>query len=233
MKTAKLHPKSRMKALSAMIFGLFCLASCSTLTDSQDIRPESDDEKKAARPDEISFWQDYPPETYRLTANQSSRLSEIVAGCEMIDPFGRFPKNVMVSPAHDLSSFTLGGESFVFVPPSGTHNFRLSAQKERMLREFMASEFGISKRWQEPKSRVSEPIPIQIPPDEFTAMLKRESEIMRSPTYIGIRRDDMAILKVSMKTPMRQDQWRDVFYVTPVNELPRDFPYPLPVPSSQ
>lgn len=112
----------------------------------------------AANHDEISFWQDYPPRTSKLTVDQASRLHEIVVGCKMINLYGRIPNHVRISPTPDLSSFTLNGKVFSFIPPSDPCNFRLSPQKKQMLRDFMATEFGIAERWDMPKLNNSEQV---------------------------------------------------------------------------
>ena len=138
-------------ALRLLFFAMIC-AGCSSL-DSQEKAPNSTKTKAAVEPDEISFWQDYPTLTYELSDDQILRLREIVQGCEMVDMFSGLPEGTMVSPAQDLSSFTLSGEIFLFCPPSNPGNFRLSAYKKRMLHDFMASEFGITKRWERPKPK--------------------------------------------------------------------------------
>lgn len=73
--------------------------------------------------------------------------------------------------------------------------------------------------------------PTRVSGAEFTAMLKRNPESMRSTQFIGVRDDGMAILKVSEMSLTDKRKWKETFFVTPMTNLPPDFPYPLPVPA--
>lgn len=73
--------------------------------------------------------------------------------------------------------------------------------------------------------------PTRVSGTEFTAMLRRDPESMRSTQYIGIQADGMAVLKVSEMSLTNPRKWKETLYVTPVTNLPPDFPYPLPVPA--
>jgi len=73
--------------------------------------------------------------------------------------------------------------------------------------------------------------PTRVSGAEFTAMLKRNPESMRSTQFIGVRDDGMAILKVSEMSLTDKRKWKETFFVTPMTNLPSDFPFPLPVPA--
>ena len=71
--------------------------------------------------------------------------------------------------------------------------------------------------------------PTEISGAAFTTMLKRPPETMRSTQYVGIS-DGKAVLKVSKMSLVNKSKWNDTYFVTPVDNLPKDFPYPIPVP---
>jgi hypothetical protein len=106
--------------------------------------------------DEISFWMDWPPQTYPLSKEQAAILREIVNESESRRLFSGAPEGAMVSPARDLSSFTIDGKEYLFIPPSEPCDFRLSNHKKQMLHDFMSTEFGITSRWQRPVKRKGE-----------------------------------------------------------------------------
>ena len=65
---------------------------------------------------------------------------------------------------------------------------------------------------------------------QFTAMLRRAPESMRTTQFVGIRGDGMAILKVSEMSSANNRKWKETYFITAITNLPPDFPFPLPVP---
>lgn len=64
--------------------------------------------------------------------------------------------------------------------------------------------------------------PKQITGQEFMEMLARNPESMRCTKFVAVK-DDKAILKVSEMSTLNQKKWKDTYFITSVDDLPKDW----------